>query len=143
MILTIRLASKRYLNSKSGAIISPYWPSKQSGSFFGSECEWEIKVPSNYVIKMNFMDLDLDTSGFYCKSSSNRLRLKGNNLISIFSFFILHGVSVFLNVFEYHNVIACVLKAFCECCVDTSHDIKLRKMETPTTSFFPCKWQWY
>ena len=69
--------SKNYRTSKSGVIMSPKWPRKTT-NLLSDECEWDIRVPSNYVIKMNFMDVDLyKTSSYYCRSSNTRLRLKG------------------------------------------------------------------
>jgi len=72
--------SKSKLPSSSGVILSPKWP--QMNSYRRGECEWEIRVPSSYVIQMNFMDIDLyKTSSFSCKSSLNRLRLKGEKSV--------------------------------------------------------------
>eukprot|EP00794_Sanderia_malayensis_P008176 gene8176-9053_t len=64
--------------AKSGVLYSPRWPSGYPQLW--KDCEWDLKMPSNYLIKLSFMDLDIhrDSSSYTtCSLSSERLRVKG------------------------------------------------------------------
>eukprot|EP00112_Aurelia_sp_Birch-Aquarium-sp1_P016698 Seg381.9 transcript_id=Seg381.9/GoldUCD/mRNA.D3Y31 product="hypothetical protein" protein_id=Seg381.9/GoldUCD/D3Y31 len=72
--------SSSTLYSKSGVIYSPKWPAGYPSMW--KDCEWKIKVPLDYVIKMNFMDVSIYKTGSWsCQSSSERLRLKGEKSV--------------------------------------------------------------
>ena len=67
--------SKKWLYSKSGVLYSPQYPHETP--HLHRDCEWKIKVDSDYVIKLNMMDID--TKKFlYCSDSfSTRLKVEG------------------------------------------------------------------
>eukprot|EP00794_Sanderia_malayensis_P008175 gene8175-9052_t len=63
--------------AKSGVLYSPNWPTGYPQLW--KDCEWDLKMPSNYLIKFSVMDMDIYRLNFYatCSSIDERLRIKG------------------------------------------------------------------
>lgn len=73
---------KKKLYTRSGIIYSPRWPTGYGQQYH--DCKWEIDVPSDYLIKLTFMDFDLYryySSTSSCSSSAEKLRVEGEKSV--------------------------------------------------------------
>eukprot|EP00794_Sanderia_malayensis_P008177 gene8177-9054_t len=62
---------------KSGVIFSPGWPSGYGRLW--NDCEWDLKMPFNYLLVLSFMDVDVYyvKTGYSCKHFKERLIVEG------------------------------------------------------------------